>query len=112
VVDTEYGAGIKLTQNFDFDISPTGDIESTDGVAELEKDLAFQLTRVLNDEVGEVIGPGSASQLERLTRVALNQDARVSEVLSVQVDLERGDRALISASLDAGDAVEEFVFEV
>jgi len=41
MVDTDYGAGIELTQDLDLRIDSTGDISSVDGVDELEKDLAF-----------------------------------------------------------------------
>jgi len=51
MVDTDYGAGIELTQDLDLRIDSTGDISSVDGVDELEKDLAFQLIRVFTDEV-------------------------------------------------------------
>lgn len=112
MVDTDYGAGIELTQDLDLKVDSTGDISSVDGVDELEKDLAFQLIRVFTDEVGGLLSPKDKSRARRLARVTINQDPRVQDVRSVDVERESKNTVTIDADVRAGDAVEQFVFEV
>ncbi len=113
MVDTDYGAGIALDRELDLEIDATGDIESVDGVDELEKDISFQLIRVLSDEVGLPISRKEESRIARLARITIEADPRISQVESLSADIRRGAQEIeIDASVRAGDAVEQFVFEV
>ncbi len=112
MVDTDYGAGIELTQDLDLKVDSTGDISSVDGIDELEKDLAFRLFRVFTNQVGELFSAKDKSRARRSARVTINRDPRVQDVISVDVERVSEDTVRIDADVRAGDAVEQFVFEV
>lgn len=85
---TDFGSGIALDENLDFEVDPTGDLAATSGSDELEKDLSFQMIFSLSDFVGRPpTGNLAPKVLDTATRVA-TADERVSSVNQERSSIE------------------------
>jgi len=81
------GAGIKLTEDWDLEVSPTGDIATVSGRSELEKDLAMITAVYFDKHLGETIEPrkeaNTLKSIETAVKRILRQEERVQRILNV-----------------------------
>lgn len=110
-----FGDGLFLDEDFDFSTSPTGDLSSSSGEDELEKDLAFQMAINLGQYVGE---PPSGNIEEKVagtaTRVA-REDPRVQSVDKRKTNVSYNfDRKEISVDMTVitEEGVAEMIFNI
>lgn len=98
-----FGTGVRLTSTFDVSES-NGSLETVDGRAVIERDVAFTLAREGEIQRGSVADADYAAEIEILTRRVLSRDPRIATVDSVTVDLDAGTRAVgVSVSVTTAD---------
>jgi len=98
-----FGTGVRLTSTFDVGES-NGSLETADGRAVIERDIAFTLAREAEVQRGEIADADFAAEIEILTRRVLSRDPRIVAVDSVAVDLDAGTRAVgVSVSVTTAD---------
>lgn len=123
----EFGAGIFLDPDIDFEVDESGDIRTITGEREFQKDIAFfvkyELEREIEDEDGNItrhsqIGQRlDATTLKRIEIIAedtLLNDPRVDSINSLdarEVD-ENDNRVELVADVDAELGPQELVIEV
>lgn len=112
----EYGSGISLDENLDMEIDSTGDIQSTDGLSELQKDIAWQSTFSLQRFLGS--SPTDEVEVQALNTATLvaEADSRVDTVIPEKstVSFVEGNKKLkvkMSYLTNAGEE-QEFIYEV
>lgn len=99
-----FGSGIELAENFDLVVDEVGDIGFVTGQAELQKDLAFRSSVLLQDELGQVSTPTTYASIRVRTRRILLADDRVQSVDFIRV--REGDdenEIIINATITADD---------
>lgn len=114
-MSTEYGSGIYLTQNLDFEINTTGDLRASFGIDELEKDLAYNSI----DELKEIPGRRKTQQTISIVKSRVEQlalaDPRVSNVIG-EIDVfypdARDETIEVSVTVDTVEGEQELVFPV
>lgn len=112
---TEYGAGPVLTQNFDFNIISSGDIETASGPTELEKDIAFNVAAVINEEgLGNQFGETQRNNLRVLIGSTISDDPRITNInrLTIEQDEDNVSRININADTTAGEGPFDAVIPV
>lgn len=112
---TEYGGGIFLTKDWDFEVNNTGDIRTISGLDELEKDVAFQLASNLDQFIGSRITNEQANDIAIETQQQLSADPRIAAVLDLTVQFPDGDPdtvEVIATVRDTEGDEQELVFEV
>jgi hypothetical protein len=112
---TQYGSGIKLTQDLDFEINSTGDIATEIGVDELEKDLAFNMIAQLSDIPGRQKTPRTIAVVKSRTEQQLLADPRVRDVIG-EIEVfypdDMGDTIEVAATVNTVDGEQQLVFPV
>lgn len=108
------GSGLYLDQTLDFDPNETGDLRTTSGSEELQKDLAFQLLIVLQDYIGPPLTPGTRSEIKSLTVDTITSDVRVDSVDrgSMRVQKVNPESIRISVVVTADGEREDLVFNL
>lgn len=82
------GSGQYLDQNLDFEVDAGGDIQTSSGIDELQKDLAVQMIVSLSQFIGESPTPETEADIKRMAyRVAI-ADVRVSSVNRENITVE------------------------
>lgn len=82
------GSGPSLDEDLDFEIDETGDIRSSSGMEELQKDLSFQMMIALSQFIGENPTPELNVEVRRkVYRVAVS-DERISSVDRKKINVE------------------------
>lgn len=110
---TDFGAGPKLTQDLDWEVTTTGDIESVDGVDELQKDLALFSLINLEQFSGRRLRPRLKSRVVPQVNEILLNDPRIDEVFSVDVKFLQGEDELeIVADVLSNNEEQELVFNL
>jgi hypothetical protein len=109
-----FGSGLYLDNTFDLDVGQTGDLRSVEGVDELQKDLAFQLTILLDDLVGQPLDPETEAQVKSITIDVLTSDNRVEDVdrSGITVRKPRRDTITIQTPVIADNETRDLVFEI
>lgn len=115
--ENNFGSGIKLTETWDLEIDNTGDIASSSGTEELQKDIAVVMATVMNRQIGTRIpamdGPNSKKAIEMLAENTLLSDARIEEVTNVEVTMSpHQDMIALDCDVIADNGERELVFEV
>jgi len=112
--DSSLGSGLYLDTNFDLDVGQTGDLRSVNGVDELQKDLAFQLTILLDNFIGQPLSPETEAQIKSITIDTLSSDNRVGQVDRSSITVRKPDRNTIAiqAPVIADNERRELVFEI
>jgi len=114
----EFGKGLSLDENFDLQLSSVGDIDSAEGIDELQKDLAVQVAFTLRNIIGQPDSPELASEIRSRSRKVIEADERVNEVIRGSISIQRFDRRRsdvrysISVNVSTKDGIQELVFEV
>lgn len=110
---TDFGAGIFLDSDLDFEVDESGDIRTTSGASELEKDLAFFVISVLNDRRGQRIDNRTLREIELITEDVLDRDPRVDSVSNVEArDVSGRNTIELIAKVIADTGEQELVIEV
>jgi len=108
-----FGGGPALNEGWDFAIDGTGDIQTVEGIDELEKDLAFRSTVALQEFLGRPIDNTMAQRMRLVLRNAFLDDDRVSEVTSIGFERTGRDEITVETTVVADDNENyEFVFPV
>lgn len=112
---TEYGGGIYLTSNFDFEVDNSGDIRGEFGVSELEKDIAFNIVQEMQNIPGRRKTQKTVAIVRNRTVQQLRADPRVNSILG-EVDVfypdQIGDVIEVAARVDTVDGEQQLVFPV
>jgi hypothetical protein len=109
---TDFGAGPKLTQDWDFEIDETGDIRSVSGLDELGKDLAFASSILLEVKRGLPQSPETNKKIESQARSIALADVRIDRVEYVEVTTADNNTAEIVMVVVTDNEQQELVFEV
>lgn len=113
---TQFGAGQALDENLDFKLDSTGDIDHTNGVKELEKDLAFQNKIALEDVVGAVSVEGEVTPtIIDKVRERLLLDPRILRITSIDVSntrVNQQEQYTVNADVVTREGERDLVFEV
>lgn len=108
-----FGSGIKLTRNWDLEIDNTGDIMTTSGVDEFEKDVAFISTDTLHDYVGKPVGILTEKEIEQALIRALRDDERIDTIIELNVyRLSDPDQIEVDGRIESDHQTYDLVFEV
>jgi hypothetical protein len=111
MVQEETGSGPALDRNFDFRIDSSGDIKASNGVSELEKDLAFNSAVLLQDFIGKVLTPTTRQEVNNTLESILEQEERIDSVQNITVEqVEYGFDVEVVATVD--DEKTDLVFPV
>jgi hypothetical protein len=103
-----YGNGLSLDENLDLIIT-NGDLDSDSEIAELQKDLAYRLIKVLDDAIGKPFDRGFEKELSDEVTTELLEDQRVSAVPDTEfVAQPRRDRLVVGVRVQT---VEDEEFE-
>lgn len=105
--DDALGAGPALDETFDFTVSSDGDVESSSGLEELQKDLAFQMAFLLRDFEGEPLTPDVLSDIRSIARRAALSDERVTSVNDNNFRVEQDENETITITMTIGTTFEE-----
>lgn len=111
----ELGAGPALDRDFDLEINPTGDIKTVSGVADLEKDLSFQLAESLDEFVGQQSSPNTATAVRTRAERVAELDPRVEDATAPAGGVSLDDRSTVEVRLQLATTTgetQEFVFTV
>lgn len=112
---TDYGSGPVLTQDFDFNVTPAGDVKTQSGVAELEKDLAFNIAAILDEEgLGSRLTDSRREDLRVLLGNTISEDPRIADILRIQIQQDEGNinQVNITIRTEAGDGPFDAVIPV
>lgn len=82
------GSGQYLDETLDFEVDTTGDIRASDGLEELEKDLAFQMIISLSQFLGEPPTPETEADIRRMAYRVAAADIRISFVARDNITVE------------------------
>lgn len=120
----DYGSGIFLDGNLDFDVNSVGDIRSASGIDELHKDVRFNVYRAMvngsgletpesvaeNGIVGEPLRPGILADIETAVGKIVGDDPRIDAVLLVNAeDTEnRNNYVRITCTANIDDETQQF----
>jgi hypothetical protein len=111
--EEDFGGGIQLDEDWDFEIDSTGDIKTAKGVAELEKDLAFRSTVAIQPYLGQPIDNTLAEKVRNILREAMLQDDRIEAVESISFERTGRDEITVTVTVITSDASEyELIFPV
>lgn len=108
----EAGGGIFLAQDWDLEVDETGDIRTVEGVAELEKDLAFYTARVLRPVEGLPQNPQTRSVIQARIERAINTEPRVRSILSLDISYPDRQTVEVITTVSTVEGNQELVFEV
>jgi len=111
----EFGSGIFLDEQFDFSVGSTGDLKSTNGLNELQKDLAFKMVLNLEQFLGQPpSGNLEAKVADVASRVAV-ADVRVNSVVEDSIDVqfnETRDELTVKLAVRTDDGEQNLIFDV
>lgn len=110
---SELGAGVALNQHWDFDVDESGDIATAVGLEELQKDVAFNISRSLETMLGRRIDTSTSRRIAIAVEDEFAADPRISTINDVSVNrIDMTDRFEVVANVDSGDGPFDLVFEV
>lgn len=79
-------SGLSLDRQWDLYVDEsTGDLAFSRASQEIRKDLAFNIGRVLSDEVGKFMDQGRRADIERHLAKVVESDPRIAQVDSIRV---------------------------
>lgn len=107
------GAGVGLNRDFDFEVDTTGDLATVTELDELEKDVAFNVARTLQESIGQPVTSSTAKELQVDVRDVLIEDSRINVVGSVTIRrIQRTNTYEVVAEVTTAEGPFELVFEV
>lgn len=105
MTDELFGTGFAVDSDFDI-AEVNGSIQTINGRAVLERDIAFTLVREIGVERGTIPDADFAAEIELRTRRVLTRDPRITAIETITVDLEapgKPNTAVIETSITAAD---------
>lgn len=103
---TEYGSGPSLSPSLDIEIDPTGDVNTADGVDELEKDLSFRIINALESQPIGVMDANTKEEIHQRVERSVSADDRIDRIIDITVvETESIDRVGVGVTVDTGDDV-------
>lgn len=114
-----FGGGIFLNEQeeggvtaypFDFEVDETGDIRTVEGERELQKDISFNMSRTLNNFLGDRITPERENVIKGATSDVLENEQRIDEVRGIS--LRNGNRNTIAIRVQIIASGQEFDFVI
>lgn len=110
---SDLGAGIALNEDFDFEVDGTGDLRPTSGLAELQKDIAFNVASALQSELGRRVDSRTRKRINLIVQNQLIEDSRIGAINNVDVrELPPNDGYEVVADVDTVEGPFQLVFEV
>jgi hypothetical protein len=110
---TDFGAGPLLTQDFDFEVTTTGDLDITRESDELQKDLALFLSISLGEYIGDPAYQNTGAKISSQVDRTLNNDPRINNVIDVEVTFfDSGNKAEVVATATTDNGEQELVFTI
>lgn len=82
----ELGSSPALDENFDFIVDSSGDVEDSDGLNELEKDLSFASAFRLEDFIGQPLTPTTRQKVENAVEEVFDREERIDSVQNIEVE--------------------------
>ena len=86
-----FGSGIHLNSNdvdgfdWDLDVDESGDLRSTSGLDELQKDVAFRSAQALEDVIGHHLTPTAMNRVRSTIRDVLETEDRIKRIVRMDV---------------------------
>lgn len=110
---SELGASVDLNEDWDFEVAASGDLETAVGLAELEKDVSFNVARNLDDTLGRRVDTATEKRIAIIVEDEMNTESRISAVNDVTVNQIADSNSFeIVADINAEGDSFELVFEV
>jgi hypothetical protein len=110
---TDFGAGPYLTQDLDWEVTNTGDIRTTQGTQELQKDIALFAIAALQPILGQPESTETRGRMTAIVNDILNADPRVDKVVNVNVRfIGSRNEAEVVADVITDNSEQQLVFEV
>ena len=109
---SNFGSGIFLNEDWDFEVDVTGDLKSTSGPDELQKDVSFNVAR--NVEIGKRLDSSTQKKIQVTVRDVLVNEYRIESIRELDVRrVDSSNKFEIIAEVDTiTDETPELVFEV
>jgi len=91
-----FGSGIHLNSNdnggfqWDLDIDESGDLRSSGGLDELQKDVSFRSAQALEDVIGQHLTPTAMNRVRSTIRDVLETEDRIERIVRMDVSRVRG----------------------
>lgn len=82
---TDFGTGLALDEHFDLVIDETSNLAMTSGRDELEKDLAYKVSAVLDESTGNPLSQNGAVEIQMEIQGVLADDPRVTTIEKISV---------------------------
>lgn len=82
---SDFGAGVGLNRDWDFEVDSTGDLTTVSGLDELEKDVAFNVARNWEDSIGRRVGSSTQKRIQITVRDVLIDEPRVNDIRNLTV---------------------------
>jgi len=101
------GSGPALDETFDFTIANDGDLNSSSGLEELQKDLGFQMAFLLSEFEGQPLTPDVFSDVRSIARRIALSDDRVTSVNDSNFRVEQDENETIKITMTVGTTFEE-----
>jgi hypothetical protein len=115
---SDFGGGIYLTDNsdippnWDLDIDKSGDVRTSVGEEELQKDISYATAVDVSSQVGNKLEPVVLRRIKALVRGVFNDDDRINNVLLIDVNEADTNTVEVAARVRSTDEDIELVFEV
>jgi len=97
---TDVPVGIGLDEQFDLRINNTGDVDRDAGAREVEKNVAYLLSRTLHRAEGRVMSAGTLADIEVVVERVLETYGRIDQVVNIETEVA-DDRAVETVDVTA-----------
>lgn len=111
----QFGSGVFLDEQFDFSIDPTGDLQMSEGVNELQKDIAFQMVISMQQFLGSSPSGNLEAKISNTATNVVLGDPRINSVVQNSFDIQFSDnRESISIKFDVRteDGQQTLIFNI
>jgi hypothetical protein len=100
----QFISGLDLTEDLDLAVDATGDLRSSEGLDELEKDLSFRLILAFEDVTLGILDPRTREEIRVTATEAVTADPRVTALNDVTVfDGDSIDEVVVGIAVEAGE---------
>lgn len=110
-----FGSGIHLDEQFDFSVDPTGDLQTDNGVDELQKDLAFQMVISLTKYIGQPPSGNLKAKVAGTAKRVAEVDSRVKFVDSAKTKVSFGpkrEEITVKMVVQSREGQQNLIFDV
>lgn len=82
---SDFGAGVSLNEDWDFQVDSSGDLATVSGEQELQKDVAFNVARNWGDSIGRRVDSATQKRIQVTARDVLLNDPRIESITNLDV---------------------------